>query len=200
MLPVGRSVQLSAAPIRRGQRGAAIGHALTVRDDQGPGLAAVGKILVVAHDGPASFSVYRSRSTITGHCPASSWPGRRRPSAPGSGLSFGLIHSRPRPFTDVHPDRVCAVRGRWRPPVNAGQHCWKACWGQPLASSNLASSAVSDQAIHKLRSYVRPGLTRLRSLICSLIHSTHTGIKRPKMQAHTSECYRDAAAHRTFQP
>src|SRR5215475_14397045 len=27
-------------------------------------------------------------------------------------------------------------------PVNAGQHCWKACWGQPPASSNLASSAV----------------------------------------------------------
>ena len=26
--------------------------------------------------------------------------------------------------------------------MNAGQHCWKACWGQPLASSNLASSAT----------------------------------------------------------
>ena len=26
--------------------------------------------------------------------------------------------------------------------VNAGQRCWKACWGQPLASSNLASSAT----------------------------------------------------------
>jgi hypothetical protein len=26
--------------------------------------------------------------------------------------------------------------------VNTGQHCWKACWGQPLASSNLASSAT----------------------------------------------------------
>ena len=58
-------------------------------------------------------------------------------------LSFCLIRSRLGPFTDVHPDRACAVRERWRTPVNAGQHCWKACWGQPLASSNLASSATS---------------------------------------------------------
>jgi hypothetical protein len=46
------------------------------------------------------------------------------------GLSLGLS-SRPELFTDVHPDCVCAVRGRWRPPVNAGEHCWKACWGNP---------------------------------------------------------------------
>ena len=26
--------------------------------------------------------------------------------------------------------------------MNAGQHCWKACWGQPLRSSNLLSSAT----------------------------------------------------------
>jgi hypothetical protein len=31
---------------------------------------------------------------------------------------------------------------------------------------------------------------RLRSLTCSLIHSTHIDIKRPKVQAHASECYR----------
>ena len=68
---------------------------------------------------------------------------------PGPGLSFGLIHPRPGPFTGGHPDRVCAVRGLWRTSVNTGQHCWKACWGQPLASSNLASSATSDQAIHQ---------------------------------------------------
>jgi hypothetical protein len=101
-------------------------------------------------------------------------------------LSFCLIHPRPGPFTDVHPDRVCAVRGRWRTPVNAGQHCWKACWGQPLASSNLLSSATSDQAIHQ----AGHGPLRLRSLICSLIHSTHIGIKRPKTQAHASGCCR----------
>jgi len=95
-------------------------------------------------------------------------------------LSLCLIHPRPGPFTSVRSDRVCAVRGRWRTPVNAGQHCWKACWGQPLASSNLASSATSDQAIHELRSCVRAALARLRSLIRSLIHSTYIGIKRPK--------------------
>jgi hypothetical protein len=66
---------------------------------------------------------------------------------------------------------------------------WKACWGQPLRSSNLLSSATSDQAIHHaIMSTVRPG--KLRSLICSLIHSTHIDIKRPKVQAYASECYR----------
>ena len=81
--------------------------------------------------------------------------------------------------------------GLSRTVVNAEvTHTWKACWGQPLASSNRASSATSDQAIHKPRSCVRPGLARLRSLIRSLIHSTHIGIKRPRVQAHASECYR----------
>jgi hypothetical protein len=63
-------------------------------------------------------------------------------SRPASCLSFCLIHSRSGPFTDVHPARVWAGRERWRTPVNAGQHCWKACWGQPLRSSNLLSSAT----------------------------------------------------------
>ena len=58
------------------------------------------------------------------------------------GLSFGLIHPHTGPFTGGHPDRVRAARGRWRTPVNAMQHCWKACWGQPLRSSNLLSSAM----------------------------------------------------------
>ena len=71
-------------------------------------------------------------------------PGYRfRPGLPfGCGLSFGLIHPRTGPFTGGYPDRVRAARGRWRTPVNAGQHCWKACWGQPLRSSNLLSSAI----------------------------------------------------------
>jgi len=91
-------------------------------------------------------------------------------------LSFCLIHPRPGPFTDFHPVRVCAVRERWRTPVNAMQHCWKACWGQPLRSSNLLSSATPDQPIHP----AGHGHVRLCSLICSLIHSTHIGPKRPK--------------------
>ena len=92
------------------------------------------------------------------------------------GLNFGLIHPRSGPFTGGRADGVCAVRGRWRTPVNAGQHCWKACWGQPLRSSNLLSSATSDQAIHQ----AGYGPVRLRSLICSLIHSTYIGTKYPK--------------------
>jgi addiction module HigA family antidote len=47
-----------------------------------------------------------------------------------------------------HSYNVCAGRGRWRTVVNAGQHCWKACWGQPR-SSNLPSCATlaCDDAI-----------------------------------------------------
>src|SRR5438876_4834916 len=51
--------------------------------------------------------------------------------------SPGFAGVRQYPSVTVSPGR-----GRWRTPVNAGQHCWKACWGQPLASSNLASSAT----------------------------------------------------------
>ena len=115
---------------------------------------------------------------------------RKCSAQPATCLSSCLIHRRPAPFISGHPGRIRAGRARWRTVVNAGAHCWKACWVQALASSNLASSATSDQAIHKPRSCVRPGLARLHSLICSLIYSTHIGIKRPKVQAHASECYR----------
>jgi hypothetical protein len=91
----------------------------------------------------------------------------------------------PRPTGTVIPGH-----GRARPGVNARRTPGKGCWEQTLASSNLASSATPDQAIHKPRSCVRFGLVRLRSLICRLIHSTHIGIKRPKVQVHASECYR----------
>jgi hypothetical protein len=135
-----------------------------------------------------SSSGYGRACSATPSSDAAATPGQQ--AWPEPGLSFGLIHPRPGPFTGGHPDRVCAVRGRWRTPVNAMQHCWKACWGQPLRSSNLLSSATSDQAIHKPRPCVRSGLARLRSLICSLIHSTYIGIKHPKVQAHASEYYR----------
>ena len=47
----------------------------------------------------------------------------------------GTVHRRPRAAYQRRSRTVAAV-------VNIGQHCWKACWGQPLASSNLASSAT----------------------------------------------------------
>ncbi len=59
----------------------------------------------------------------------------------GPGLKCGLIHPRPEPFTDGRARRIRAGHGRRRPVVNIRQQYWKACRGQPLASSNLASPA-----------------------------------------------------------
>jgi hypothetical protein len=59
-----------------------------------------------------------------------------------SWLSLWLIHRRPASFTDGRPDCFRAVHGRSRPAMNTGAQCWKACWGQPLKSSNLLSSAT----------------------------------------------------------
>ena len=61
---------------------------------------------------------------------------------PTSCLSFCLIHLRPQLFTGGRHERIRPVHGRWRTPANADQHYWKACWGQPLRSSNLLSSAT----------------------------------------------------------
>ena len=41
-----------------------------------------------------------------------------------------------------HRARVRTGHERSRPLVNIGAQCWKACWGQPLKSSNLLSSAM----------------------------------------------------------
>jgi hypothetical protein len=51
-------------------------------------------------------------------------------------------HARPQPFTAGHPERVRAAHGRCRFPANTDQQRWKACWGQPFRSSNLASCAT----------------------------------------------------------
>ncbi len=63
-------------------------------------------------------------------------------SAPGRSLIRSLIQLRPAPFTPVRPATPGAGSRRTRLPVNTGTQTWKACWGQPLASSNLASSAA----------------------------------------------------------
>jgi polyketide cyclase/dehydrase/lipid transport protein len=75
----------------------------------------------------------------TGH-PA---PATLTPPAAGPGWSQMWSHSPG--FAGVRQDpSVSASPGheRWRTRVNAGQHCWKAYWRQPLANSNLASSAT----------------------------------------------------------
>ena len=70
-----------------------------------------------------------------------------RPALLAASCRFGWsqIWSHSPGFAGVRRDPSVTVspgHGRRRTPVNAGQHCWKACWGQPLASSNLASSAT----------------------------------------------------------
>src|SRR5262249_4515959 len=60
-------------------------------------------------------------------------------------LSQFLSHSpRPPPFASGHFYHVRAGHGRWRTVVNAGQHCWKACWGNPTGWS-MPVEVVGDE-------------------------------------------------------
>src|SRR5260370_36330085 len=99
-------------------------------------------------------------------------------------------------FNDVHgaPGRT-ARRGRrpYRPGVNGQPQTWKACWGQPLASSNLASSATltgtyaeSGHNGHQPGSPVVSVLSQL-ALRTSLLrpHLSRTGGARPARRART---------------
>ena len=70
-----------------------------------------------SHGSGSSWPCADWRSQIWAHSPASATGHGRRPIGIGKG------------------------HGRWWPVVNSGQQCWKACWGQPLKSSNLLSSA-----------------------------------------------------------
>jgi len=92
----------------------------------------------------------------------------------------GAVRQRPR-------NRETAGHGPWRPPADDGQHCWKACWGQPLKSSNLLSSAILTSAYvpeHVLAAWARTA----RSLILSLIRhgSAHHARVVSAGQAHCS--------------
>jgi hypothetical protein len=64
--------------------------------------------------------------------------------AAGPGLSSGLIHPRSGPFTTGHARHISVGRERWRPVVNAGQHCWKACW---CRSIKRGTASVADKAL-----------------------------------------------------
>jgi len=76
-------------------------------------------------------------------------------------LSLCLIHGCPRMFTGDRTEYVRPGSGRWRTMANGDQQCWKACWGQPLASSNPASSATLSCGDAKPLSF---GLAAHRSL------------------------------------
>jgi len=102
-----------------------------------------GVMSVLGSWGPRTRS-WSDSSSLAAHRRTVQVPLRHEPVARGSTTVVSVlvsIHTRPAPFTSGHPDRVRVGRGRWRPPVNAGLHCWKACWGQPLKSSNLLSPA-----------------------------------------------------------
>jgi hypothetical protein len=66
--------------------------------------------------------------------------------------------------------------------VNADQHCWKACWGQPLRSS-------SDQAIHNPGHAFGPGLQgcAVSFVVSFILRISVQSIA--KVQAHASKCY-----------
>jgi hypothetical protein len=88
------------------------------------------ELVAVVGDGPAGarFSVMGSpRQSLA--LSASGQAARRRPCGSGSGLSFGLIHSRSRRFTGDCGAPVRAGQGRWRPVVDAGAQSSKACEG-----------------------------------------------------------------------
>ena len=77
-------------------------------------------------------------------CRASGLARYRRSSSPESVARFRLQSHSPG-FAGVRRDPMATVfqgHGRPRPDMNAEAHCWKACWGQPLRSSNLLSSAT----------------------------------------------------------
>ena len=65
------------------------------------------------------------------------------------------------------PERQSARHGRSRPAANAGVQTWKACWGQPLRSSNLLSSAMltCKNTVHRGRPQ---GASSCAGLICGL--------------------------------
>ena len=64
--------------------------------------------------------------------------------------------------------------------VNIHQQTWKACWGQPLAGSNPASSAPSDQVIRLTCSVAAH--PRGRVLVSVLVHNP--ALKRALIRAY----------------
>jgi hypothetical protein len=113
--------------IWRDQRGGAICHALTVRDEQGPGLVATEEILVGAHEDPAEarLSAHGFTSAVIGRGPVSGPGTRPRAQFWSHSPPSGAVHRRPRP-------PVRTAHGRWRPVVNSGAQYPKACEGASL--------------------------------------------------------------------
>jgi hypothetical protein len=62
---------------------------------------------------------------------------------------------------------------RPRTSPNPKTNSWKACWGQPLTSSNLVSSATAEQAKRGPRTAERPGFSVSLGLSPGLIYFRH---------------------------
>ena len=77
----------------------------------------------------ARFSVHGFTRAVIGHRRQVRGPVSGRPAAPGSGLSFGLIHSCPQTFTGDRGHPVRAGHEHRRTVVNGGAQYSKACEG-----------------------------------------------------------------------
>ena len=81
---------------------------------------------------PGQVQRPRIHSAVIGHRRQVRGPVGGRPAAPGSGLSFGLIHSRPQTFTGDRGHPVRAGHEHRRTVVNGGAQYSKACEGASL--------------------------------------------------------------------
>ena len=89
------------------------------------------------------------------------------------GLQFGL---RSAPFMCVQElldQSRCRSSGYPRTPLNPRTNRWKACWGQPLTSSNLVSSAPARQGRRRTRPHC--GRVLRRSPVSSVVSTTRCG-------------------------
>ncbi len=93
---------------------------------------------------------------------------RRRDSQQSRSQSWS--HSPPSGPVRVQPPRTLRRRsGHLRPSPNPHTNIWKACWGQPLTSSNLVSSAIAltGQYVEGPRSSLRGPSTLVVSVSVS---------------------------------
>jgi hypothetical protein len=86
-------------------------------------------------------------------------------------------------------------------PSAPGQHCWKACWGQPLASSNLASSARLTCGDAKTVDLAHLSIGLLVSVFVSFIcvyrtkRSNQAPVSRPRAVHHRDRPHLRAGLH-----
>ena len=103
---------------RRDQRGAAVCHALTVCDEQGPGPVAADEILVGAHEGPAGpgsacTEALGSQWALPGMCAGRSAAAPRRQALGSVSGSFTAVRRRSLATAGIVSALVTNAGGRW---------------------------------------------------------------------------------------